>query len=46
MMWHRINREESNTLIKNVKYTQVMEDLPWMKQILEIAQKTNKNEYV
>ena len=37
MMWHRINREESNTLIKNVKYTQVMEDLPWMKQILEIA---------
>ena len=36
-MWHRINRIESNQLISNIKYTQVMEDLPWMKQLVEIA---------
>ena len=41
MMWHRINRKESNNLIKNVKAVQVNEDLPWMKELVDIAHKLN-----
>ena len=37
MMWWRIEREESNITLKSCKREQVKEDLPWLKEIIKIA---------
>ena len=38
MMWNRVNREESNKLIKAVVKEQVKKMLPWFRQIIKIGQ--------
>ncbi len=37
MMWQRINREESNNLIKETMKEQIINNLPWFSQLLELA---------
>ena len=41
MMWNRVNREESNSLIKDVVKVQIKKILPWFKQIIQIGQELN-----
>ena len=38
MMWNRINREESNSLIKDIMKEQVKKELPWIQQLIKIGQ--------
>ena len=40
-MWHRINRKESNEMIKNIKRIQINEGMPWMREITSIAMEYN-----
>lgn len=37
-MWNRVNREESNQLIKDIVKVQIKKVLPWFKQIIQIGQ--------
>jgi hypothetical protein len=38
MMWNRVNREESNKLIKDVAKEQVKKMLPWFRQVVTIGE--------
>lgn len=40
LMWHRLN-DKPNKMIKNVKNQQIMMNLPWMKQVINIANELN-----
>ena len=37
LMWNRINKEESNNLIKSAVLEQIQNQLPWIKQIVKIG---------
>ena len=37
MMWNRINKEESNNLIKDVVKEQIKKVLPWFRQVVKIG---------
>ena len=38
MMWNRVNRKESNNLIKDVVKEQVKKMLPWFRQVISIGE--------
>jgi hypothetical protein len=38
MMWNRVNRDESNNLIKDVVKEQVKKILPWFRQVITIGE--------
>ena len=39
--WYRINRRESNSMIKEMRKTQIKKNLPWIKKVIEIGRRLN-----